>query len=48
MDPFVGTGTSIVAALKHGKRGIGIDVSEQYAEVARQRVEKYLATGLEC
>ena len=48
LDPFVGTGTSIVAALKHGKRGIGIDVSGQYAEVARQRVEKYLATGLEC
>jgi DNA modification methylase len=39
IDPFVGTGTAIVAALELNRRGIGIDVSSEYLEVARKRIE---------
>jgi DNA modification methylase len=38
LDPFVGTGTAIVAAIKHGRRGIGIDTSQKYLEEARKRL----------
>jgi DNA modification methylase len=48
LDPFMGTGTSIVAALKHGKRGIGIDISKDYVQLAKQRIKKFQKTGLEC
>ncbi len=48
LDPFVGTGTSIISALKYGKRGIGIDTSKRYLKHAEQRIKKFLDTGLEC
>lgn len=38
LDPFVGSGNSGVAALSLGRRFIGIDVSEKYLQVARQRL----------
>ena len=47
LDPFMGTGTTVVAALKHGKRGIGIDISDEYVANARRRVNNYLDTGSE-
>lgn len=40
LDPFVGTGSSIVAGLTHGKRAIGIDISHEYIEIARSRIAK--------
>jgi site-specific DNA-methyltransferase (adenine-specific) len=42
MDPFVGTGTALIAALELNRRGIGIDVSQEYLEVARQRLEDFI------
>lgn len=38
LDPFVGTGTSVIAAAKHGRRGIGIDKSEDYIALAAARL----------
>jgi site-specific DNA-methyltransferase (adenine-specific) len=38
-DPFVGSGTTAVAALKAGRRYLGCDVSEAYVEMATARVE---------
>jgi DNA modification methylase len=40
MDPFMGSGTSGVAALKLGRRFIGIEKEEKYFEIAQKRIEK--------
>jgi len=41
-DPFVGSGTTAKMALLNGRNYIGIDISEEYCEIARQRVEDVL------
>jgi adenine-specific DNA-methyltransferase len=38
LDPFIGAGTSAIAAIKAGRRSIGIDKCEEYIELTRQRV----------
>jgi adenine-specific DNA-methyltransferase len=45
LDPFLGTGTSIIAALRHQRRGIGAEVVGKYAELAKSRI--YLAANHE-
>lgn len=45
LDPFVGSGTSALAAIELGRRFIGIDVCEQYIVSAQRRVN-LLATRL--
>jgi DNA modification methylase len=39
-DPFVGSGTTCKMALLNGRNYIGIDISEEYCEIARRRVEQ--------
>jgi modification methylase len=38
LDPFCGSGTTCVAAKMLGRNYIGIDISEEYCEIARQRI----------
>jgi DNA modification methylase len=40
LDPFVGSGTVVLEALRHGRRGIGIDLNPAYVAMARRRVEQ--------
>jgi site-specific DNA-methyltransferase (adenine-specific) len=42
LDPFTGSGTSLVAAEVNDRRWIGIELSETYAEVARKRVNEFV------
>ena len=41
LGPFAGSGTSLVAAEVLGRRWLGIELSPNYAEVARTRVEYF-------
>ena len=38
LDPFMGSGTSLIAAEEEGGRGIGIDLDSVYVSVARSRL----------
>jgi len=38
LDPFVGTGTSIIAAVRHKRRGVGAEVVSKYVEIAKSRI----------
>ena len=40
LDPFVGSGTTAKMAILTGRRYIGIDISEEYCQLARERVAK--------
>lgn len=39
LDPFMGTGTTTVAAAKSGRNSVGFEIDEHYFEMARKRVE---------
>ena len=41
-DPFIGTGTTILAAVKNGMKGVGTDVDDEYLNFAKQRLENIL------
>jgi DNA modification methylase len=38
LDPFTGSGTVAVVALRHGRNFIGTELNEDYAEIARERI----------
>jgi site-specific DNA-methyltransferase (adenine-specific) len=39
LDPFSGSGTTVAAALRLGRRGIGLDIRLSHARLAKDRVE---------
>lgn len=39
LDPFNGVGTTLVAAHRTGRRGVGIDLSEEYCLLAKERLD---------
>ncbi len=39
LDPFIGSGTTAVAALKLNRKYIGFDIAEKYIELASSRIE---------
>ncbi|UXD21324.1 SAM-dependent methyltransferase [Ignicoccus pacificus DSM 13166] len=42
LDPFVGSGTTCVVAKKTGRHFLGIDINEEYVELSKRRVERWL------
>jgi len=41
LDPFMGTGTTGIAALKQGFKFIGIEINENYYKIAKHRLKYY-------
>ena len=40
LDPFCGSGTTGVACVQTGRRFLGIEIDEGYADIARARIAK--------
>ena len=40
LDPFMGSGTTLVACAKLGRKGIGIELDEDYFNIACKRVQE--------
>jgi DNA modification methylase len=40
LDPFVGSGSALLACRACGRRGVGVELSEHWAQVARLRLEQ--------
>ncbi len=40
LDPYMGVGSSVVAALMHGRTAYGCDIVQEYVDIACQRVQE--------
>ena len=45
IDPFMGSGTTAIAAIKHGKNYFGIEIAESYLQMARKRILNFEKVG---
>ena len=40
LDPFLGSGSTLIASYLHGRKGIGIDIDEKYCNIAVDRLNR--------
>ena len=44
LDPFMGSGTTAIAAKKLGRSFVGIEISPEYIDLAKRRMDDSLRT----
>lgn len=45
LDPFIGSGSTAVAAITHNRHFIGYEINEEYVKIAQKRVQKAKKTN---
>ena len=40
LDPFLGSGSTLIASYLHGRNGIGVDIDEKYCNIAIERLQR--------
>lgn len=45
LDPFLGTGSTLVAAARCGRNGLGVELMPKYAAIARERARREVAAA---
>ena len=40
LDPFLGSGTSVISALRHGRKGAGAEINKKYISIICDRIEQ--------
>lgn len=41
-DPFAGVASTLIAALKNGRRAFGVDKEKEYVDIGTERIKRYL------
>lgn len=47
LDPFLGTGSTVIAAIRHGRRGVGSETVGKYVDLAYGRIGKEIEGTLQ-
>jgi len=48
LDPYMGSGSTLLAALRRGRRAIGCDVNGEYVQLTISRLQEYAEGRLRC
>jgi len=46
LDPFLGAGTSVIAAIRHNRRGVGAEIVKKYVDIAKERIQNAIVGTL--
>lgn len=46
LDPFIGTGTTAIAAKRLGRKYIGIDIDEKYVAISKMKLKDVSTTQI--
>jgi len=38
LDPFMGSGSTMIASILHNRKGVGIEIDNEYCEIAKKRI----------
>jgi site-specific DNA-methyltransferase (adenine-specific) len=45
LDPFLGSGTTLIACHRLKRKGIGVEIDEDYCQMAEERLQKEIGNG---
>ena len=40
LDPFAGSGTTLIEAVNHQRQALGLEVNEKYVKISLERIKK--------